>query len=155
MEALDVTFTVVADYFSIRSEPNRLKILHALSREEKSVIEVMDKVVLSQTSVSHFNHLHKMRAIIRHESGLTAGGMANGCRLYASQVKLINSANRVLKNYCAYQYFRCSGSQNAYVRLCIFRFFAPSRLVLAALAKFFNTLLTRTPCSPRPANRKA
>ena len=85
--------TAVADYFSIRSEPNRLKILHALSREEKSVIEVMDKVVLSQTSVSYFNHLHKMRAIIRHESGLHAGGMVSCCRLYASHVKLINSVN--------------------------------------------------------------
>ena len=93
MEALDVTFTVVADYFSIRSEPSRLKILHALSREEKSVTDVMDKVRLSQTSVSHFNHLHKMRAIIRHESGLHAGGMVSCCRLYASHVKLINSVN--------------------------------------------------------------
>ena len=81
MEALDVAFTSVADDFSIRSEACRLKILHALSREEKSVIEVMDKVVLSQTSVSYFNHLHKMRAIIRHESGLHAGGMVSCCRL--------------------------------------------------------------------------
>jgi DNA-binding transcriptional ArsR family regulator len=72
MDELDEVFTVVADYFSILSEPSRLKILHTICQEEKSVSEVVALVHLSQTNVSrHLNRLHKARVVSRRKEGTT------------------------------------------------------------------------------------
>jgi DNA-binding transcriptional ArsR family regulator len=72
MDELDEVFAVVADYFSILSEPSRLKILHTICQEEKTVSEVVALVRLSQTNVSrHLNRLHKARVVSRRKEGTT------------------------------------------------------------------------------------
>jgi DNA-binding transcriptional ArsR family regulator len=72
MNELDEVFAVVADYFGILSEPSRLKILHAICQEEKSVSEVVELVGLSQTNVSrHLHQLHKARVVGRRKEGTT------------------------------------------------------------------------------------
>ena len=72
MDELDEVFKVVADYFGILSEPSRLKILHAICQEEKSVSQIVELVGLSQTNVSrHLNQLHKARVVARRKEGTT------------------------------------------------------------------------------------
>ncbi len=58
-QELDDVFVKVADYFAVLSEPNRLKIMHALCEGERSVGQVLERTGLSQTNASR--HLGLMR----------------------------------------------------------------------------------------------
>jgi len=60
MEELDPVFNRVAAYFGLLSEPMRLKIMHAICLNEKSVSEIVAATGATQTSVSR--HLNRMRA---------------------------------------------------------------------------------------------
>lgn len=44
MDELDGVFEAVASYFSVMSEPMRLRILHAICRDEKSVNEIVEEL---------------------------------------------------------------------------------------------------------------
>ena len=59
MDELDPVFDAVAAYFSILSEPTRLKIIHAVCTGEKSVSDIIDCTGATQTNVSR--HLGMMR----------------------------------------------------------------------------------------------
>ena len=58
---LDHVFQSVARYFSVLSEPTRLKILHAICHEERSVSAIVQATGATQTNVSR--HLAMMLSV--------------------------------------------------------------------------------------------
>ena len=93
MDSLNEVFLVVADYFSILSEPSRLKILHTICQNEKSVTDVMESVGLSQTNVSrHLNYLYKARVVSRRKVGnsvlylVSDSVLVDLCRMACSRI---------------------------------------------------------------------
>jgi DNA-binding transcriptional ArsR family regulator len=59
-DELDEVFAAVARHFGLLSEPTRLKILHTICREERSVTMIVAETGATQTNVSR--HLALMRA---------------------------------------------------------------------------------------------
>jgi DNA-binding transcriptional ArsR family regulator len=59
MEELNPVFDKVARYFSLLSDPSRLKVIHAICHSEMSVNEVVAATGLSQSTASrHLANLH-------------------------------------------------------------------------------------------------
>jgi DNA-binding transcriptional ArsR family regulator len=58
-DGLDDVFAAVARYFGLLAEPTRLKILHTICREERSVTMIVAATGATQTNVSR--HLALMR----------------------------------------------------------------------------------------------
>lgn len=70
MHELDPVFTTVADYFSILSEPTRLKIMHSVCRGEKTVSDIVAETGATQTNVSrHLAMMHRHGVLTRRKSG--------------------------------------------------------------------------------------
>jgi DNA-binding transcriptional ArsR family regulator len=70
MDDLDQVFESVAAYFSLLSEPMRLKILHAICNQERSVNDIVDAVEATQTNVSrHLNQLYRAGVVARRKEG--------------------------------------------------------------------------------------
>lgn len=68
MESL---FSDVADYFSVLSEPSRLRIMYAVCTGEKTVSEVIELCGSSQANVSrHLVALHKAGILNRRKQGV-------------------------------------------------------------------------------------
>jgi DNA-binding transcriptional ArsR family regulator len=59
-DELEEVFAAVARHFGLLSEPTRLKILHAICREERSVTTIVATTGATQTNVSR--HLALLRA---------------------------------------------------------------------------------------------
>ena len=59
MDELDPVFDAVAAYFSVLSEPTRLKIMHAVCNGEKTVSQIVADTGATQTNISR--HLGLMR----------------------------------------------------------------------------------------------
>ena len=71
-DELDLVFAAVARYFGLLSEPTRLKILHAICSEERSVTMIVAATGATQTNVSR--HLALMReagVVSRRREGTT------------------------------------------------------------------------------------
>ncbi len=51
-DELDHVFAVVARYFGVLSEPTRLKILHTICQDERSVSAIVEETGATQTNVS-------------------------------------------------------------------------------------------------------
>ena len=69
-EQLAVLFEEVADYFSLLSEPTRLKILHALCDGERAVGEIVNHVESTQANVSRqINMLYRAKILTRRKEG--------------------------------------------------------------------------------------
>ena len=70
MDELNKVFENVAEYFSLLSEPTRLKILHCLCRGEKPVNEVVHALGLTQANTSrHLNLLYRAGVVDRRRDG--------------------------------------------------------------------------------------
>jgi DNA-binding transcriptional ArsR family regulator len=70
MDKLDHAFDVVASYFSVLSEPMRLRIMHAICEEEKTVSQIVDELGATQTNVSrHLNLMHRSGVLARRKEG--------------------------------------------------------------------------------------
>ena len=70
MDELDPVFNRVAAYFALLSEPMRLKIMHAVCLEEKSVTQIVEATGATQTNVSrHLNRMHASGAVSRRKDG--------------------------------------------------------------------------------------
>ena len=70
MNELDDVFGAVAAYFSILSEPTRLKIVHAICKDERSVNQIVEEVGATQTNVSrHLNLMHRSGVVARRKEG--------------------------------------------------------------------------------------
>ena len=70
MSDLDEVFDAVAAYFSIMAAPTRLKIMHTIGQQERSVTEIVDEVGATQTNVSrHLGLMHQSRVVTRRKEG--------------------------------------------------------------------------------------
>ena len=69
---LDYLFDQVAAYMQLFSEPTRLRIMHTLCDQERSVNEVVAITGATQTNVSrHLSAMHKARVLARRKEGTT------------------------------------------------------------------------------------
>jgi len=69
-DELDQVFDAVARYFSLLSEPTRLKILHAICNDERSVSAIMKTTGATQTNVSrHLALMHRAGVVSRRRDG--------------------------------------------------------------------------------------
>jgi DNA-binding transcriptional ArsR family regulator len=69
---LDVVFAVVARYFGLLAEPTRLKILHTICRDERSVSAIVAATGATQTNVSrHLALMHQAGVVSRRRAGNT------------------------------------------------------------------------------------
>jgi DNA-binding transcriptional ArsR family regulator len=69
---MEKVFFKVAEYFSVLSEPSRLRIMYAVCSGEKSVSEVVEMCGSSQANVSrHLMALHKSGILLRRKEGVT------------------------------------------------------------------------------------
>ena len=67
-DELDEVFAAVAKYFSLLSEPTRLKILHAICSDERSVSAIVRETGATQTNVSrHLSLLHQAGVVGRRK----------------------------------------------------------------------------------------
>ncbi len=83
MEELDPVFNRVAAYFGLLSEPMRLKIMHTICLEEKSVSDIVTAIGATQTSVSRrfgtavgFNVSYWYSTSMDHLSAMNLSGAA-------------------------------------------------------------------------------
>ncbi len=67
-DELDEVFAAVAKYFSLLSEPTRLKILHTICSDERSVSAIVAATGATQTNVSrHLALLHGAGVVSRRK----------------------------------------------------------------------------------------
>ena len=70
MNELNHAFDTVASYFSVLSEPSRLRILHAICETEKTVSQIVAEVGATQTNVSrHLSLMHRSGVLARRKEG--------------------------------------------------------------------------------------
>ncbi len=70
MNELDDVFETVAAYFSVMSEPTRLKIVHAICLEERSVNQIAEELHATQTNVSrHLGFMYRSNVVARRKEG--------------------------------------------------------------------------------------
>lgn len=70
MQELDQVFSLVAEYFSVLSEPTRLKIMHAVCNGEKTVSDIVAETGATQTNVSrHLGLMHRHGVLTRRKEG--------------------------------------------------------------------------------------
>ncbi len=70
MDELDAVFDAVAAYFSVLSEPTRLKIMHAVCDAEQSVSQIVATTGATQTNVSrHLGLMYRHGVLARRREG--------------------------------------------------------------------------------------
>lgn len=70
MDKLEHAFDAVAAYFSVLSEPTRLRIMHAVCAEEKTVSQIVEELDATQTNISrHLNLMHRGGVLARRRDG--------------------------------------------------------------------------------------
>jgi DNA-binding transcriptional ArsR family regulator len=70
VDELDHAFDVVASYFSVLSEPTRLRIMHAICEQEKTVSQIVEELGATQSNVSrHLNMMHRSGVLARRKEG--------------------------------------------------------------------------------------
>lgn len=63
-------FGIVASYFSVLSEPMRLRIMQAVCEEEKTVSQIVAELGATQTNISrHLNLMHHSGVLARRKEG--------------------------------------------------------------------------------------
>ena len=70
IDELDEVFGAVAKYFGLLSEPTRLKILHTICNDERSVSAIVAATGVTQTNVSrHLALMHRAGVVSRRRAG--------------------------------------------------------------------------------------
>jgi DNA-binding transcriptional ArsR family regulator len=70
MDEMSAVFETVARYFAILAEPARLRILHSICQQERSVGEIVEESGMTQTSASrHLNMMYRAGALGRRREG--------------------------------------------------------------------------------------
>jgi DNA-binding transcriptional ArsR family regulator len=70
MSELDPVFDAVAAYFSVLSEPTRLKIMHCVCNGEKTVSEIVAETGATQSNVSrHLGLMYRHGVLTRRRNG--------------------------------------------------------------------------------------
>lgn len=63
-------FETVSRYFSLLSEPMRIRILHAICHAERTVSDIVDETGSTQTNISrHLNSMYKAGVLTRRKDG--------------------------------------------------------------------------------------
>lgn len=107
---LDRLFEVVSRYFSLLSEPTRLKILNAICDDELSVSDIVQRVESTQTNVSRHLNLMYGKGVLkrRREGSMSFYSIADPhivtlcrtvCVHMASQLDEKSVSNRTLKRF--------------------------------------------------------
>ena len=104
MEELDAVFDSVAAYFSVLSEPTRLKIMHAVCDSEKSVSEIVAATGATQTNVSrHLGLMRRHGVLTRRREGnqiyyrMADPTMMELCRSVCNRIAVTIDDHRPLK----------------------------------------------------------
>jgi DNA-binding transcriptional ArsR family regulator len=70
VDELEHAFDLVASYFSVLSEPTRLRIMHAICEQEKTVSQIVEELGATQTNISrHLNLMHRSGVLARRKEG--------------------------------------------------------------------------------------
>jgi len=70
MDDMNEVFDAVAHYFSLLSEPARLRIMYAICEQEKTVSQILAEVGGTQANVSrHLNLMLRSGALARRKDG--------------------------------------------------------------------------------------
>lgn len=70
MDQLGNAFDAVASYFSVLSEPMRLRIMHSICETEKTVSQIVEEIGATQTNVSrHLGMMHRSGVLARRKEG--------------------------------------------------------------------------------------
>jgi DNA-binding transcriptional ArsR family regulator len=70
VDKFEHAFDAVAAYFSVLSEPTRLRIMHAVCAEEKTVSQIVEELGATQTNISrHLNLMHRGGVLARRREG--------------------------------------------------------------------------------------
>lgn len=70
IDELDAVFGTLAGYFALLAEPARLKIMHAICEDERTVGEIVEDTGISQTNVSrHLGLMHRQGVVVRRRDG--------------------------------------------------------------------------------------
>ena len=70
MNELDTVFEAVATYFSVLSEPTRLKIMHAVCDTEKTVSQIVGATGGTQTNISrHLGLMYRQDVLAKRRDG--------------------------------------------------------------------------------------
>ena len=93
MDELDPVFDAVASYFSVLSEPTRLRIMHALCETEKSVSQIVEEIGSTQTTASrHLSLMYRSGVLARRKEGsqvyyrVAVASMVEICRTVCNQI---------------------------------------------------------------------
>lgn len=70
MDELGRVCEAVSRFFSLLSEPMRVRILHAICRQEKTVSEIVAETGATQTNISrHLSTMHRAGVLTRRKDG--------------------------------------------------------------------------------------
>jgi DNA-binding transcriptional ArsR family regulator len=104
VDELDPVFSAVASYFSMLSEPTRLRIVHTICEEEKSVSEIVEALGASQTNISrHLGLMHRAGVLTRRKDGnqvyyrIADVAMVDICRTVCNRIAGHMDENKPLK----------------------------------------------------------
>ncbi len=93
MDELDAVFEAVAEYFSVMSEPTRLKIIHAVCQQERSVNQIVEELHATQTNVSrHLGSMYRSGVLARRKEGnqvfyrISDPAMVEICRMVVTRI---------------------------------------------------------------------
>ena len=104
MDEMNEVFESVARYFSILAEPARLRILHSICQQERSVGQIVEETGKTQTNVSrHLNMMYQAGALRRRREGAMAfysvsdTTLTEVCRTVCIRVSVELDGNKPLK----------------------------------------------------------
>ncbi len=70
MDDLSRVFSAVADYFALLSEPMRIRIVHSICQQEKTVSQIVAETGSTQTNISrHLGSMYRAGALTRRKEG--------------------------------------------------------------------------------------
>ena len=70
MDEMNEVFESVARYFSLLSEPTRLRIMHTICQDEKSVNQIVEETGFTQTNVTrHLGMMYQGGVLSRRREG--------------------------------------------------------------------------------------
>ena len=70
MDELDPVFDAVAAYFSVLSEPTRLRIMRSICETEKTVSQIVEEIGATQTNASrHLSLMFRAGVLARRKDG--------------------------------------------------------------------------------------
>ena len=103
MDEMEEVFESVARYFLILAEPARLRILHSICQQERSVGQIVEETGMTQNVSRHLNMMYQSGALKRRREGSMAfysvsdSTLTDVCRSVCVRVSGELDANKPLK----------------------------------------------------------